>query len=148
MYIHTMYMYIICTCTCMCVYSKSLPSVTGLDVYSSESDSDSGADSSRESKSRDGSRSRGSSGKEGKSKSSRSKGGKQVTSKAPNPEEIATAFKDTKTGSTFLPVPRVLQEKQRDKTSSSSSKLAHVMTQHIMWCMLTDPCLMLVYCTQ
>ena len=107
----------------------SLPSLAGLGVYSSESDSDSG-DSHR-----DNSKPRGS--RDGKSSSSSSKSSKRkksskdvVTSKLPKPEEIAAAFKDTKAAVSskekpaFMPVPRAVQEKQRDsgKTSSKQSE--------------------------
>ena len=97
-------------------------------MYSSESDSDSGdspRDNSKPRGSRDGKAS--SSGKSSK----RKKSGKDVvTSKLPKPEEIAAAFKDTKAAVSskekpaFMPVPRAVQEKQRDsgKTSSKQSE--------------------------
>ena len=98
-------------------------SLTGLGVYSSESDSDSGG-SRQDSKPR--------SSRDGKSsKSSKRKSGKDVViTKLPKPEEIAAAFRDTKAAVSskekpaFMPVPRIVQEKQRDsgKISASSSK--------------------------
>lgn len=102
----------------------------GLSVYSSDSDSDSGNSpdvQDNKTRSREGSKSSSTS-----SKGSKSKGSKEtaVTSKLPNPEQIAAAFKDTRGGasgkekSPFMPVPRIVQERQKDtsKSSSSSSK--------------------------
>lgn len=99
-------------------------------MYSSDSESDSGnSPDVRDSKtrSREGSKSSSTS-----SKGSKNKGSKEtaVSSKLPNPEQIAAAFKDTRGGVTgkekspFMPVPRIVQEKQKDtsKSSSSSSK--------------------------
>ena len=118
----------------MCIYPFSLCLSLGLSVYSSDSDSDSGNSLDvRDSKprSREGSKSSSTS-----SRGSKSKGGKEtaVTSKLPNPEQIAAAFKDTTGGasgkekSSFMPVPRIVQERHKDTSksiSSSSKQLAH-----------------------
>lgn len=98
-------------------------------MYSSDSETDMGGSPDA----RDGKTRRdGQSSSAGSSKSTKNKGNKEtshtVTSRLPKPEEIAAAFKDTRGGvvgkSVFLPVPRIVQEKQRDggKGSSSSSK--------------------------
>ena len=106
------------------------PPHAGLSVYSSGSESDSEISPGN----RDG-KTRGRDGKSG-SKSSRSRGSKDashaVSGKLPKVEEIAAAFKDTKetgTGkdkSMFKPVPRVVQEKQKEgKSGSGSSSKQH-----------------------
>lgn len=100
----------------------------GLSVYSSDSESDSGKSPDvpdSKGRSREGSKSSSTS----SSRGSKSKGSKDsVTTKLPNPEEIAAAFKDTSGGSTgkekspFMPVPRIVHERQKDTSKSSSSK--------------------------
>jgi hypothetical protein len=82
----------------------------GLEVYSSDSESESGS-------SPDGKSHRG----DDEAKSSRSSKSKPLVPKIPKPEEIAAAFSGGGGGEGFIPVPRSMQQRQRT-TSGSSSK--------------------------
>lgn len=106
------------------MYSLPLP---GLNICSSGSESDSNDDTAnRRGKGKEGKRSEGSSSSSSSSKKRPSAYGSHVPppAKLPKPEEIAAAFKDSKESEKqsagFIPLPRGMQEKQRQGKTASS----------------------------
>ena len=121
--------------TCISLPSVSLLtscllSLPGLSVYSSGSESDSDASEGGRGRRREGKEKKkkeSKKGKGGKKKRSGAGGASQVTPRLPKPEEIASAFTDTREKEQrklkgVIGVPRAVLEKQREVKTPSSSK--------------------------
>ena len=135
-HVHVQYIHILCITMFMMPYfphthmhahthTHTHTYLPGLNIYSSGSESDSNDDTGeRREKGKTGKRNKGSSSKK---RASATTSRSPPSAKLPKPEEIAAAFKDSKESEKpsagFTPLPRIVQEKQRQGKATSSKHL-------------------------